>query len=392
LTGYLLPWDQRAYWATVVTIQMAQSAPLAGKFLAALMRGGAEIGALTLSRWYAVHVIFLPGALIALVVLHLFLMRRHGISGPLRPRAGVPHPFFPDHAIRDVAVVAAVAAAVVLLALNGMPPLERVADPSDATYVPRPEWYFLGLFQLLKYFPGRLEVIAAIVIPAAAVAFLLALPWLDRGPERHPLRRPIVGVVAAGTAALVVLTVLGMADSPGGERRDASRWSERQLAGRIITSEANCARCHSTSGIADPLPQQAIVRGPDWLEGHVADPEVIAPGLRPAPEINPLDVAAILAYLERAKEGPTPVLPDQRTRTAAVVFARYCIVCHTVEADGGTDGPDLTRIGQNRDAAWLKQWITDPAEMNEDAEMPAFGDKLSEEELTAIASHLAAKK
>ena len=88
LTGYLLPWDQRAYWATVVTINIARLAPLGGDVIAALLQGGPKVGALTLTRWYAAHVVFLPALLVLLVVGHLALMRRHGISGPIRPRAG----------------------------------------------------------------------------------------------------------------------------------------------------------------------------------------------------------------------------------------------------------------------------------------------------------------
>src|SRR5262249_43692046 len=78
LTGYLLPWDQRAYWATVVTVNIARSTPLVGEYLAGVMRGGSAIGALTLSRWYSAHIIVLPAAAALFVVLHIFLMRRHG--------------------------------------------------------------------------------------------------------------------------------------------------------------------------------------------------------------------------------------------------------------------------------------------------------------------------
>src|SRR5262249_5114889 len=83
LTGYLLPWDQKAFWATTVTINIARSTPLIGEQIAAVMRGGSQLGALTLLRWYAAHVLLLPAALVALVVTHLYLMRRHGISGPI---------------------------------------------------------------------------------------------------------------------------------------------------------------------------------------------------------------------------------------------------------------------------------------------------------------------
>src|SRR6185436_1977332 len=84
LTGYLLPWDQKAYWATTVTINIARSGPF-GEQVAGLLQGGTNLGSLTLLRWYAAHVFLLPSALIGFVVAHLFLMRRHGISGALKP-------------------------------------------------------------------------------------------------------------------------------------------------------------------------------------------------------------------------------------------------------------------------------------------------------------------
>src|SRR6185369_11787820 len=85
LSGYLLPWDQRAYWATTVTINIARSTPIVGEQIAGLLRGAANLGALTLLRWYAAHVFLLPAALIAFTVAHIYLMRRHGISGPIVP-------------------------------------------------------------------------------------------------------------------------------------------------------------------------------------------------------------------------------------------------------------------------------------------------------------------
>ena len=90
LTGYLLPWDQKAYWATTVTINIARSVPFAGDFLSGLLKGGTDLGALTLMRWYAAHVFLLPACLIAFTVAHLYLMRRHGISGPVKAVPGPP--------------------------------------------------------------------------------------------------------------------------------------------------------------------------------------------------------------------------------------------------------------------------------------------------------------
>jgi ubiquinol-cytochrome c reductase cytochrome b subunit len=120
LTGYLLPWDQRAYWATVVTINLVALPPLIGPALAELVRGGSEIGALTLTRWYSAHVILLPALLLLLVGLHLFLMRRHGISGPVKKASGPVLPFFPYQAARDVTVALIVAVALVVLTWSGM--------------------------------------------------------------------------------------------------------------------------------------------------------------------------------------------------------------------------------------------------------------------------------
>ena len=144
------------------------STPVAGELVAAVLQGGSTIGALTLTRWYSAHVIFLPALLVLLVVAHIVLMRLQGSSGPVRPRAGrgrsrsirirrrATPSSSPSSSSRSLA-----------LAWSGMPPLEGPADPTDANYIPRPEWYFLGLFQLLKYFPGRWEVVGAIVIPGA---------------------------------------------------------------------------------------------------------------------------------------------------------------------------------------------------------------------------------
>ena len=185
LTGYLLPWDQKAYWATTVTINIARSTPVFGEQIAGVMRGGADLGALTLLRWYAAHVFLLPAALIGFVVAHLYLMRRHGISGPIAAVPGEAKPFYPYHALKDTIAMAVVFAVLLTFTLSFRVPLDAVADPSDATYIPRPEWYFLSLFQMLKYFPGPLEPVATMVIPGIVVGGLLLLPFLDRGPGRH---------------------------------------------------------------------------------------------------------------------------------------------------------------------------------------------------------------
>jgi ubiquinol-cytochrome c reductase cytochrome b subunit len=390
LTGYLLPWDQRAYWATVVTINISKLAPFAGEAVASLLQGGSTIGALTLTRWYAAHVIILPALLIGLVVAHIVLMRLQGSSGPVRPRPGSPFPFYPYQAARDTLVVSMVLLAVLAFAWGGAPPLEGPADPTDANYIPRPEWYFLGLFELLKYFPGRWEVVGAIIIPSLAALFLALLPWIDRGPERHPRRRPIVmGLITVGLLAVVALTTLGWRDRPnsGGDR-----WTMREIGGRSIAGYSACTKCHAETGMADPLESLALSRGTEWIAGHVADPEMIAPGLREPPTVrSEREIAAIVAYVRRVSRQPYPGF-DRQTETAGMIWARYCVGCHVIEGDGGKDGPELTRAGEKHGLDELKVWITDPESVNPDADMPSFGDRLSAEQLHAIASYLAARK
>jgi ubiquinol-cytochrome c reductase cytochrome b subunit len=394
LSGYLLPWDQKAYWATTVTINIARSAPVFGDQVAALLRGGFDLGALTLGRWYAAHVFLLPACLAGFVVAHLFLMRRHGISGPIAVQAGEPRPFYPYHALKDT-IAMAVVFALLLTAAYAIPaPLDAIADPSDATYVPRPEWYFLSLFQLLKYFPGPLEPVATIVIPGVIVVALFALPFLDRRPDRHPLKRPLItGGFAAVGLAIAALTWLGLQDAPA--YADPDDWGPVAIAGRELTADERCVQCHRVGGAANVLTATRLRRDPEWLLSHVQDPEIIAPGLRQAPPggMNTLSGRAVLAYMHKVRAGSRGPDVSAEVATASRIFATRCANCHVIDGDGdGSAGGNLSRIGGEHDAKWLRDWITDPAAIDETAEMPAFGDRLSEEEMIAIVNYLARRK
>lgn len=394
LSGYLLPWDQKAYWATTVTINIARSTPLVGEQVASLLRGGLDLGALTLGRWYAAHVLLLPAALIGFVAAHLYLMRRHGISGPLRPTHGAVRPFYPYHAVKDTMAIAVVFAALLTVAATVPAPLDPIADPGDATYVPRPEWYFLPLFELLKYFPGPLEPIATMVIPGILVGLLFALPFLDRSPYRHPLDRPLVtGGFACAGVAVVALTWLGLRDSPA--HADPDAWGPIAIAGREIASDARCVRCHTTGGAAGELASTRLRRDPEWLLHHVQDPEVIAPGVRPVPEggMNELAGRAVFAYMSKIRAGSHGPAVAGEVGVASRVFATRCASCHAIDGEGDASaGGDLSRVGGEHDAAWLRAWITDPATIDELAEMPAFGDRLGPEEMSAIVAYLARRK
>jgi ubiquinol-cytochrome c reductase cytochrome b subunit len=385
LSGYLLPWDQKAYWATTVTINIARSGPL-GEFIASVLKGGTTLGSLTLLRWYAAHVFLLPAALIGFVLAHLYLMRRHGISGALRPVAGEPRPFYPYHALKDTIAGAIVFAALITCAVMFRAPLDAMADPTDANYVPRPEWYFLSLFQLLKYFPGPLEPVATMVIPGF-------LPFLDRRPDRHFLKRPLVtsGFSIIGLS-IIVLTYLGYKDTPA--HADPAIWGPLPLAGAEFANDKRCQRCHLVGGAANPIVNTRVTREPAWLVAHVRDPEMIGPGLREPPPggMNEGQARSIASYLRKVRTGaPQPDVSDE-VRRASIVFGRYCASCHMIDGEGGAVGPDLTRVGAKHDAKYLREWITQPDAIDPAASMPAFGEFLKDHEMTAIVNYLAARK
>ena len=392
LTGYLLPWDQRAYWATVVTINISKLTPGLGEFIAGVLRGGDTIGALTLTRWYAAHVLVLPAILGVLVVAHLYLMRRHGISGPVTPRPGRSEMFFPYQASRDLTVAVAAGVLLAALAWKGAPVLEAPADPTSSDYVPRPEWYFLGLFQLLKYFPGRLEVIGALVVPGIVMTFLALLPWLDRGRTRQARQRLTVLLpFVAGLAAAVTLTVLGARDTPATAVAGGA-WNLREIGGwSSIQTEERCIRCHRTDGVAPPVEPGRIGKPADWLEMHVADPIVLAPGLREAPQTNQSESRGILMALARLRTGAPPAV-DADTTHVYKLLNKFCMNCHIIDGVGGKDGPELTRVGREQDLATIEQRIIDPALLDPAAEMPAFGDRIPPEDIRKLAEWLSKRK
>lgn len=216
-TGYLLPWDQVAYWGTVVATEAPASIPVVGPLTREFMIGGTEVADPTLGRFYVVHVILLPFALIALVGLHLLLIRYHGISplsGTDQPEPGADEirrqggkPFLPHHALRDSAAIYLAIGVLMSLALLLPPHLGDMADPLITPLGIKPEWYFLPAYQLLKYVP---EVVG-VNMPPLLLLILVLLPLaIDTSPERHPGRRPRVVTGWIVTSVLILgLGVLG---------------------------------------------------------------------------------------------------------------------------------------------------------------------------------------
>ncbi len=214
-TGYLLPWDQRAYWATTVGVEIMDKTPLLGDFMARFLKGGATPGQMTLSRFFVIHVMVLPAALMGLAGLHVFLFRKAGPAGPFRGsveeiKAKTDY-FFPRQIWKDMVGMVLVFLIICSLAVWEPVVLLEEAAPDPGDYHPEPEWYFLFLFQLLrlKVFAGEFgQFLGAIALPGAFMALLAALPFIDRSPERNIFRRPIalIGWIVV-MATIVIFTV-----------------------------------------------------------------------------------------------------------------------------------------------------------------------------------------
>ncbi|MEO8353303.1 MAG: cytochrome b N-terminal domain-containing protein [Chthoniobacteraceae bacterium] len=192
LTGYLLPWDQKGYWATKVATNLLASVPWIGPGLQKLVIGGADYGHHTLTRFFALHAGVLPALLVAFIVAHIALFRRHGITAK-QPHRKPDAKFWPDQVLMDsVACLAVIGAVLVLVFWRHGAELTGPAYPSEAYSAARPDWYFMALFQLLKFqdwfeqtLPGGGMLWCVIIIPSIVAGFLLLMPLLGRWKVGH---------------------------------------------------------------------------------------------------------------------------------------------------------------------------------------------------------------
>ncbi len=207
-TGYLLPWDQRAFWATTVGTESAGAVPVIGDFLLNFIRGGATVSDVTLTRFFGIHTLVLPVSLAAVLLVHIVLIHQHGLANPKKPAGQVKPdeepgiPFFP-HYILDEAIAWYIVLAVLVILASLFPAgLEAKANPLETPAHIKPEWYFLSLYQFLKLVPRTVGVLT----PVAAAPLLILLPFLDRNPEVAPAKRP--RMIAAGVLLLLAITIL----------------------------------------------------------------------------------------------------------------------------------------------------------------------------------------
>jgi ubiquinol-cytochrome c reductase cytochrome b subunit len=446
LTGYLLPWDQKGYWATRVATNIAGTIPLVGSFTQALLQGGHEYGSLTLTRFYSMHVGLLPAALVLLLVAHIGLFRKHGVTPAARADLTKVDAFYPKQVLYDL--VAGLFVLGVLFVLNLREhgaPLDAPADPAS-DYPARPEWYFLSLFQLLKYFDGPLEIVGTVIVPGLAGALLFALPFLDRAPTTA-LRQRVryVAPIFLGLAALGWLTYLSTSSDAKDPAFQASRRkadaraeyavnlakagipptgpldmlrNDPQIRGEDLFTK-NCAGCHVLGELGDK--EKAAAPTLDgwgtsaWVLAMIHDPDDKArfaktpyKGEMPSVDTPPKDkkpftpmprpdMEAVAAFLS-SQEPSAPSSGDEalRKKGESIVSDR-CTACHMYKGDGDLGAtelaPELSGYGS---IAWVRAQVTNPAtpatyrgkavdDPKSKGHMPRFDGELSAADIDLLA-------
>lgn len=215
LTGYLLPWDQKGYYATQVSTEIMGATPVVGPQLQNLAQGGSQYGHHTLTRFFAMHAGVLPATLIAFLALHIAVFRRHGITVTNPDRAPATA-FWPDQVLKDGIACLAVLATVLALTIFKGAELSAPADPSEAYSAARPEWYFLFLFQFLRF--GWVEhqglAFGAIYVPGALMAVLVAMPILGRWRAGHAFNVAFLMLMMLGIVGLTALALKNDSEDP----------------------------------------------------------------------------------------------------------------------------------------------------------------------------------
>jgi ubiquinol-cytochrome c reductase cytochrome b subunit len=334
LTGYLLPWDEKGYWATKVATNMVALVPVVGTSLQWLLVGGSEYGHHTLTRFFALHAGVLPGLLIICTAIHVALFRRHGLTAR-EPYTKPDTNFWPEQVLRDAVACLAVMIVVLLLVFRNfssaavdIPPGEAFgaelgapADPAENYSAARPENYFLFLFQLLKYLEVFPPIVGAIVVPGLIMASLFFLPIVGRWKLGHRFNVMWTFALLIGAGLLTTVAwrddfngqtehsqhflaavadarakaerAVELASSPSGIPPNGALWMLRDDAktqGPKLFRQ-HCASCHShyvVNGTPADLSQEIVAEHPtasnlwgfgssEWVLGMLNPREIVGP-------------------------------------------------------------------------------------------------------------------
>jgi len=326
-TGQVLRFDQDAYWGLGIGASIVSRVPLIGGWLVDMMLGGPIIAGPTLTRFFALHVFVIPGILLGMVGLHLWMVLRLGINDwpmpgrvvrkstyvreyhELTKKSGVP--FIPDAAWKDAIFAAAIMLSVVACALifgpfgpSGQP------DPTIIQTAPKPDFAFLWIYAVLAYLPPSLETPILFIAPTLGILAMLLLPLIAGEGEKHWSRRPVAVLMLAVIAVtLGVFTRLGTYTpwSPIMEAWTSDAIPEAYLHGRtplerqgaIVLQDKQCRNCHSIGGAGG-------LRGPalDAIAARMTEDQIIRQVLQgggnmPAygNALNPSETTALVKFL-----------------------------------------------------------------------------------------------
>jgi len=459
LTGYLLPWDQKGFWATRVATNLVAAVPLVGPTLQKLVLGGPEYGHHTLTRFFALHAGVLPATVMVLVIAHVALFRRHGITAK-EPKRRPDAAFWPDQVLKDAVACLSVLATVLFFILRHRlfggqgplgPDLGAPADPSEPYSAARPDWYFLFLFQFLKYFPGETEVWGAIVIPGLVFSIIALMPFIGNWRLGHRFNRAFLICLIVGAGVLTWLALTEDRHNPTylesvrDADRNAVRVRELARSPAGIPSEgavtllrndpltqgpklfaARCASCHRYDGhdgrgrIPADAQSASDLKGfatREWLAG-LLDPERIGTtnyfgatshhnGKMVKFVRNKVanfsterrkQLTKVIAAVSAEAQLKSQIATDQREAVLIeegreLVRDEFsCTDCHQFhKRDDEAIAPDLTGYGSRK---WLMNFIANPKHADFYAEhndrMPAFGEEqiLTEREIGLLADWL----
>ncbi len=421
-TGYLLPWDMKAYFATRVGIEVGASAPVFGPMIAKLIQGGNELGDLTLTRFYALHVVVLPLILMSLLGVHLYYVRVYKITPPWRKNdeaVSYRGAFFPKQFVRDQVAVTVVFLLIAAMALKFGAPLEAKADPTNTTYIPGPDWYFYGLYQLLRIFQGPLEIFGTMILPTLFFLTLLTLPFWDKNPERSLSKRRFV--VVSGFTTFFVITLLTVWGGLEGAKEVAAGSKKETLAktlapdvkpvdpkvGLELFQRLRCASCHNSNSRGVNIPPGLEFSGSkfktSWLQEYLQDPYRIRwadTNIRPVermPNFNltqqeAKNIAAFLIQNVDTKRIPATNIAWDTPDSTAInnglkLVAQYaCTGCHVIGDEGANLGPSLNHIAGKLQPDYIYDLILMPKKIIPGT--PMKDNQLWEDEAEAIARYL----
>lgn len=434
LSGNPLPWDQQGYWGIQVELGIAEQSP-GGGAIRTMLQGGSDAGNLTLLRLYVLHVLVLPGAFLAAFLLVLMQLRRHGPAAPLGMSEAeadrTARRMFPSQVFLDVVAITAVSMVLIVMTLmtHGAE-LWAPADPTE-NFQARPEWYFLALYKLRSFFPGSLEPIATMLIPGAAVGFMLAVPFVERIAGKLG-RALVLGGVGLFMTGVVLLTGVGIAADAGdeeyqkaleeaGKRSEEARayaklgveplggpavfFNDPQYKAKMLFRE-HCQTCHALHGVGGgEAPDFTDYGSRAWLKDLIRDPnterffgncEKLKDEMSAYKELPEADVDALVEYVVELSGDPQMKADAKLVERAKALWEEGdpvdCSSCHEVEKGAAGDGPNLFGRGTKE---WVARVIRDSAAKDlfgEYAQMPKFADKLTDEEIELLAEFVVSQR